>query len=338
MSVWLALALWCLLFAAISAAGTWMARRYALRRQLIDLPDAERRSHSVPTPRGGGIGIVLALAIAIVATILRQPLQIVLLTAAGLGLMLIAVIGWIDDHRPLSPWLRLAVHVVAALLLAAGVLLSGGGYALALAAFALCVVLVNVWNFMDGIDAIATSQAALAAAAFTAIAGGPLAMTLGLALIAACLGFLPFNWPRARIFLGDVGSGALGFAVAVLAVLALDSLESWQWPLVLLPLSAFLIDAGLTLATRILRRERWWTPHVTHAYQCWARRIGRHGPVAAGYAVWTAAAGIVAWRLRMDITSEVAMVVGSCLLAGACVWLGLRGLAAPGSTPDRGRA
>jgi len=315
--------LWCGLFVALSALGTWAARGYALRRRLLDAP-GERRSHGVVTPRGGGLGIVLALAVACSALVLRMPLMIVMLGAGLSGLLLVAAVGAWDDHRPLSPWLRLAVHAVAAVLLAAGTLLAGGGAGLALIAFVLAMVLTNVWNFMDGIDALAASQAALVATALALVSGGPLGLLLGAALASACLGFLPFNWPRARVFMGDVGSGALGFALAWVAVLALDGLPRTQWPLVLLPFSAFLVDAGLTLAVRVLRRERWWTPHVQHAYQCAARRFGRHGPVSAGYAVWTAIGGIMLVWFRGESIVADWTLAAIWFVCATGLWLALR--------------
>lgn len=323
------LVLWSLLFAAIGAAGTWLARGYALRRHLLDQP-GERRSHAVATPRGGGVAIALAFLVALVAMAARRPDEIVLLACAAIGLVLVAGIGWIDDHRPLSPWSRLAVHVLAAGWLMAGVYLSGRGGGAALGAFAAALVLVNVWNFMDGIDGLAASQAVLAAASLAFLAGTDLlAVHLGLALIASTLGFLPFNFPRARIFLGDVGSGALGYALALLLAMSLHTLSTDQrssaaWLLVLLPLSACVLDAGLTLSVRIARGEKWWTPHVQHVYQRWARRLGGHPPVTAAYALWTLAAGSAAAWLAGGGRSEIAMVVSVWLASGAGLWCVLR--------------
>jgi UDP-N-acetylmuramyl pentapeptide phosphotransferase/UDP-N-acetylglucosamine-1-phosphate transferase len=310
---------WCALFAAIGAAGTWMARAYALQRQLLDQP-GERRSHRVATPRGGGIAIVLAFLIALVAMILRQPREIVLLSCAGFGLLLVAGIGWADDHRPLSPWSRLAVHAVAAGWLGAGFYLSGANGAVALVVFLSALVLVNIWNFMDGIDGLAATQAVLVTAAFAFVPGSLLAIHLGLALIASTLGFVPFNFPRARIFLGDVGSGALGFALALMLGLSLDVMPVEAWPLAVLPLSAFLLDAGLTLFSRMLRGERWWTPHVEHAYQRWARRAGCHPPVTLAYGLWTliACAGMV--LLSGKDQRGIAMVVVVWLAMGCGLW------------------
>ena len=319
------LIVWCALFAAIGAAGTWMARRYAMQRQLLDQP-GERRSHRVATPRGGGIAIALAFLIAIVAMILRQPGEIILLVCAGFGMFLVAGIGWADDHRPLSPWSRLVVHTVAAGWLAVGFYLSGRSGSVAVTVFVLSLVLVNIWNFMDGIDGLAASQAVLVAAIFALMAGSSLAIHLGLALIGATLGFLPFNLHRVKIFLGDVGSGTLGFALALMAGLFLDAVPFAVWPLVLLPLSAFLLDASLTLLTRMLRGERWWTPHVEHAYQRCARRAGSHLPVTVGYAIWTMLACLGTVWLRGADQRDMMMTVVMWSAMGGGLWYWLRRL------------
>lgn len=303
---------WLVLHFAIAVAGTWLARRYALHSRLIDHP-GERRSHEDPTPRGGGVAIVVAVLVAACVLGWRQPQHIVLLGAFTLGLALVAAIGLIDDHRPLSPWLRLGVQSVAAGILALGVAGTWGEWPLALIAFAATMVLTNVWNFMDGINGIAASQAALVAAGLAVVVGGVWAW-LALALVAACVGFLPFNFPRARIFLGDVGSGTLGFALAALLVIAFAG-QRVPWPLLLIPLSAFLVDGGLTLSRRVLRGERWWTPHAQHAYQRWAARIGTHATVTLAYAGWTIT-GLSLARWLQPATERHAAIF-------ALVWLGV---------------
>jgi UDP-N-acetylmuramyl pentapeptide phosphotransferase/UDP-N-acetylglucosamine-1-phosphate transferase len=327
MSLDLGLVLWFGLYATIGFAGAWLSRRYALQRRLLDQP-GERRSHTVATPRGGGIAIVAAFSIAALALIARQPDQIVSLVAGLFGFWLVAGIGWLDDHRPLSPWLRLGVHALASAILAGGLWLGGQELAIALIAGGLCMVLINVWNFMDGIDGIASTQAVLVAGVFGLCAGASGAWLLALALIAAICGFLPFNLPKARLFLGDVGSGALGYALAWLAALAMAGLPRAFWPLLSLPLSAFLLDAGLTLATRVLRGERWWLPHVEHVYQRWARRTGSHPRVTAAYAIWTAITVIIAWynvsANRQGNAGGTASVVLVWWGLGGALWYGLR--------------
>ena len=313
---------WIGLHLALAFTGTWLARRYALHRRLLDQP-GERRSHAVATPRGGGIAIVVALLVALGWLLLRNPAQTAYLAAAAIGLILVAGIGWIDDHRPLSPWLRLAVHVLAAAILALGVHAESGNAVLSLAAMWLALVLVNVWNFMDGIDGLATSQAALAGIGYALYSGLDSSAWLAIALASACAGFLPFNLPRARIFLGDVGSGALGFALATVVV-GMAGQAGRAAPVLLLPLSAFLIDATLTLSARMLRGERWWQPHVQHAYQHWARRIGRHGVVTTAYAVWTLAAVAIMLLAKTIGIAMMITIIAAWYLVGSIVWLRLR--------------
>lgn len=310
---------WLALFFAIGAAGTWLARRYAVQRDLLDHP-GERRSHSTATPRGGGMAIVLALLVAACALAARYPWQVPLLAAFVVGLVLVAGIGLIDDHRPLSPWLRLAVHVLAAAVLAIAAAATFGNLWVALVAFIAALVLTNVWNFMDGINGLAASQAAIIAGGFAWLGGGGAWGWLAVAFGAACLGFLPFNFPRARIFLGDVGSGALGYSLAALLVVAIGGHRLSWLPVLLLPISAFLIDAGLTLSRRLLRGERWWTPHTQHAYQAWARQSGSHAWPTVAYGVWTLV-GVVAMVLLRTMPAFF-MLAGSVAwyMSGAFLW------------------
>lgn len=306
----------------VACIGTWLARRYALARRLLDQPGA-RRSHTAATPRGGGIAIVAALLVALVISPDATP-QTLPPIPVGIGLLLVAAVGWIDDHRPLSPWLRLAVHALAAACLGGALFSAGAGIALTVAAALLALVLTNVWNFMDGIDGLAASQALLVALGCVLLAGGQGEGWLPLALATACAGFLPFNLPRARIFLGDVGSGALGYLLAVL-VAAQSAHRLEDGVLLLIPLSAFLIDATLTLARRVFRGERWWLPHTQHAYQAWARRCGRHGRVTAAYGAWTLLMLLnLAWASTAHVPAVKMLALAGCYLAGTMTWMSLQ--------------
>lgn len=315
---------WIAVFFLVAFAGTWLARRYAIWRQLLDQP-GDRRSHSTPTPRGGGISIVVAMLLAIGYLASREPSIALALHAIAGGLGLVAGIGWVDDHRPLPPLLRLVVQAVAALLLGWAVLAMGGDWAAASLSAAMALILVNVWNFMDGIDGLAASQAMLVALAYGFLANSGSPTWLAMAFAGACLGFLPFNVPRARIFLGDVGSGALGYVVATLVAWTVFLPHAgWRAAAMLLPLSAFLIDASLTLLMRIFGRQRWWLPHTEHAYQHWARRRQGHGVVTLAYAGWT-----VAMILFMLAASSRSLAFNMLTLAlaglgGAAVWSLLR--------------
>lgn len=316
-------AAWILLHLAVGLAVTWMARRYALRHALLDQP-GERRSHAVPTPRGGGVSILASLLLALL-WLWMQPGAPPWLPGFAIGLILVGGVGLVDDHRPLSPWLRLVVHAVAAGCLAAGTWLAYRDPALAVLAFAAAIVLTNVWNFMDGIDGLAATQSLLVALAIMMFATGA-AQWLALALLAATAGFLPFNLPRARVFMGDVGSGVLGFAIAGLVVVAVAGSSGRGW-LLALPLSAFLVDASLTLAGRVLRAEPWWRAHALHAYQRWVARCGRHQRVTLAYAGWTAASLAFAW-LFLRFTDKAVVDVGACVAwytVGAGAWWMLQG-------------
>lgn len=324
---------WCAAAFAMSALLTWLMRRYALSRQLLDLP-GERRSHQVPTPRGGGMAIVVTSALCLLVAHFTAPAEAGgtwAIPAYLLGLLAVAGIGWWDDHRPLSARLRLLVHVVSAAWLgalfqhASG---SAGAWTLGLLVALMAVGLINVWNFMDGINGLAASQAAIAMAGFALALGG---LAPAWALAFACIGFLPFNFPRARIFMGDGGSGALGYLLAGLfgvvclrlgADTLLDVLQAGL--LALLPLSAFLVDAGFTLASRILAGQRWWEPHSQHVYQRLARRWGGHTWVTVAYACFSITAVILFLRIHAVAPQWGAVAAGSWLLAAAALWLLLR--------------
>ena len=314
---------WSVLLISISLAGTLAARRYALWRDLLDHP-GERRSHVVATPRGGGIGIVLALLVALAVVACRDHDQAATMAFAAAGLLLVAGIGWLDDHRPLTPWSRLAVHAVAAVLVGVVAHRTGGQWFVVVLAFVLALALANIWNFMDGIDGIAATQALVVACAFALLARDPLSRWVSLALAVACLGFLPLNLVKARIFLGDVGSGALGYTIALAMTLLAtgsDAASPSTWALLLLPPSAFLLDAFLTLTSRIVRGEQWWTAHIGHAYQRWAKAAGRHWPVTLAYAIWAIAGSVLALAVR-DRSVALIMAVGiTWYLGGGIPWL-----------------
>ncbi|CRQ07585.1 MULTISPECIES: MraY family glycosyltransferase [Stenotrophomonas maltophilia group] len=266
--------------ALLSAVLTWAARGYALRQQLMDQP-GERRSHSVATPRGGGIAIVISLLVTAAVAIWAWPESTPTVLVASLGLVLVAGIGWWDDHRPLPAMRRLLVHFIAAALLAGLVKVNGGSWLLAALVLLFTASLINIWNFMDGINGIAASQAVVAMLGLAPVLPWPYSLA-AVALGLACLGFLPFNFPRARIFMGDVGSGALGYAVA--AVLALASVRTdINWILLLVPVSPFLVDAGFTLLARIISGQRWMEPHTQHVYQRAVQAGASHPQVTGMY-------------------------------------------------------
>jgi Fuc2NAc and GlcNAc transferase len=318
--------------ALVSAAGTAVALAYARRRGLLDAP-GRRRSHRVPTPRGGGVGLVVSiLAVAPWLGVEAARAAWAPIIAAFVA---VAAIGWLDDHRPLPARLRFVVHLLAAVAVA-GAALGAPGDAAAHVLFAVAVLAVawsiNLHNFIDGIDGLL----GLHAVAFCAVlglwalhAGDRELALLSLCVAGAALGFLPFNLPRARIFMGDIGSGALGLAIGVLALLAWRRGVLDPGALLLLA-SAPGIDATATLLSRMLRGRAWHRPHREHLYQWLVRRGQPHARVALAYAAWTALA-MPAWLLAREGVaaalprggSELLYFVGwpaLGLLAGGLVW------------------
>lgn len=275
-----------------TAAGTGLARKYALHRQLLDQP-GERRNHQVPTPRGGGIAMLVVLLVIIAASGWLYPSNLGAMSLLWVSLALVGGVGWWDDHRPLSAALRLTIHAMAAgCLFLAGLLLDWPLWSLMGGAIA-AMALINIWNFMDGIDGLAASQAVVVCAVMGLVLGMPWS-AFGFAVAGAAFGFLLWNFPNARIFMGDVGSGVLGISVAW-AWTASAAIDPMNGALMLFPLAPFLIDSTLTLALRLRRRERWWEAHSSHTYQLLARRIGRHTPVTMAYLGATLLGAGMAW-------------------------------------------
>lgn len=285
------LALRCIGALLAAAAATELAIRYALRRQILDLPGL-RRAHTVPTPRGGGIAIVVVVLGCAAPLAVLAPLQALLL---GLALVLVAGVGWWDDHRSLGPLPRILVQVPAAVLVAAALLdtLAAGQGPLLTAALGVFVVLTTVWsinlhNFMDGMNGFLTLQALwiFAMVWLLGLLGLPHGLGgLPLLLAAACLGFLPFNFPRARIFLGDVGSGALGLLIAAVLWFAVCAERRWVSVGLLLG-STFFIDATATLLLRFWRGRRWYHAHREHLYQWLVRSGSSHARIVSYYMAW----------------------------------------------------
>lgn len=320
---------------AATALLAWLLtaalRRYALSRNVIDLPN-ERSSHTRPTPRGGGVAIVVAFyagLLFLVASGQAQPRGAWAVLGAGAG---VAVIGFIDDHRHIAARWRLLAHFAAAAWALAWL---GGLPALQLAFIrfdlglvgsllvaVLLVWLLNLYNFMDGIDGLAGVEAitvALPGAALWWLATGSTDALVPLLLAAAAFGFLLWNLPPARIFMGDAGSGFLGLVFGMLAVWSAQQQPRlfWTW---LVLLGVFVVDATVTLLRRLWRRERVYEAHRSHAYQHAAR-------VHGGHRVVTLAVGAINLLWLAPLAALVAFDAIGGLLALAVAYAPLVALA-----------
>ena len=318
--------------ALVSWGTTGLVRRFALRRGVLDHPNP-RSSHTTPTPRGGGLAFVAtylaALAVGLGAGWVDARLGLALLGGGSL----IALVGWLDDRFGLPSWVRLLVQLGAGWLAVAAL---GPVRELSLAAWHLplgplavpgtvlaLVWLTNLYNFMDGIDGLAAGHTVVVAAAATGLfgLGGARELTLAsAALVAVTLGFLPWNWAPARIFMGDVGSLFLGFVLGVLGIagIAAGAVSGVEWMLLL---GVFVFDATVTLTRRMVHGERLDAAHRRHAYQRAVQAGWSHRRVAAGAMLLSSAlaAGVVISTRRSDLAAAAVAGGGILLLAAVYV-------------------
>jgi Fuc2NAc and GlcNAc transferase len=316
----------------VSVALTIAVRQHAVRKGVLDRPNA-RSSHNTPTPRGGGIAILGAALLGIAIGVAFRVIEPRHALTLGVGMLTLGVIGWLDDTRGVRPRMRLFAHTCAAvwtLFMLGGlseIRIGSASLALGAAGYVMGAIgivwSINLFNFMDGIDGLAGSQAVLifGSAALLSLSRGEHSLGVIAAILAAAsAGFLVWNWPPAKIFLGDVGSGAVGYLVAAMAI-ASENIGS-------IPLLAFAIiggvfiaDASVTLIRRLLRGRRAMEAHRDHAYQRLARTWGSHRSVALAAAAATTllavigAIGTMTPRLLLPGLVFAYLLLGGLLLA-----------------------
>ena len=304
----------------LSFVLTGALRQLAIRRQLLDIPN-HRSSHSVPTPRGGGLAIVLSFILALFVLYSLEGINSVELIALVVSGAVIALIGFFDDLGHIAARWRLLGHFGAAI---SGLYFLGGMPELVIAGFVFetgiltgvlatlyLVWMLNLYNFMDGIDGIASVEAVtvcVGAAVLYSLSGN-IPSALPVLLLAGCsVGFLIWNFPPAKIFMGDAGSGFLGITLGILSVQAgwYDPVLFWGW---LILLGVFIVDATITLLRRLSRGEKVYEAHRSHAYQFASRHYASHKVVTIGVAVIN-----VLWLLPLSILVVLGLLES---------WLGL---------------
>jgi UDP-GlcNAc:undecaprenyl-phosphate GlcNAc-1-phosphate transferase len=300
----------------------WLAKRAGH----FDVPN-QRSSHSVPTPRGGGVGVVLTVLLLGGLEVLRtsptHALEFGVLGAVTVGL---SVVGWLDDVRSLGVGFRLVVHFVAGLAVAAlvntfaplpGIL---NIFWLTLWIF-WTVASINIVNFMDGTDGMVALQGVVYGL-YVALMAKPdsLAGRFAILLASASLGFLLWNWAPAKIFLGDVGSGPLGLFFVSVGALAAARVSA---VLLFLPLFPLYFDAAATLVIRALAREKLTAAHRAHLYQRMANGGLGHAIVSLGYALAATLGGLAGWSLESASASGITL--GAAVYVGfvCALWLAL---------------
>jgi len=305
----------------LTGVATW----YSRRRGLLDHP-GERHSHSEPTPRGGGVGLVLAFFVSIVLLLAfsqRPVISMQILPALLTGLLAMAITGWWDDHHDLSARFRFTVQLGVSIFLLWSLQKSGwvDGWFMFAAGVLFTAWMINLFNFMDGSNGMAGCQGVFAFAVLAWMftrAGDPGAATISFLLLACCVGFLPWNLGRARVFLGDVGSLPLGFMIAALLLYGVGS-GSFSLPVALMVMALFLADASLTLLVRVLKGERWYNAHRQHLYQRIIALGWTHGNVVLLYQAINLALvlpGIVIGVNYPELAWPLAVAVGLALALG----------------------
>lgn len=297
---------------ALAYVLTALLRRYALQRNVLDIPNA-RSSHQIPTPRGGGVAIVVSVLVALPVAVLFFGLEFHQSLKIALAIAMIAIVGFADDHQHINAGWRLLWHFSAAALVVWAV---GGlpplvyfgtpvdlGWAGHIGAIVAVVWMINLTNFMDGIDGLAASQTIFlctAMALLTSFIAPTANVWLPLLVLSASAGFLCWNFPPAQIFMGDAGSGFLGLILAVIILQMTHVAPQLFWSGVIL-FACFIVDATFTLVTRLLNGKKMYEAHRSHGYQIASRRLASHKKVTLSVQLFNLfwllpLAGAVAWQ------------------------------------------
>lgn len=300
---------------------TYFMRVYALKKNIIDNPN-ERSSHSIPTPRGGGVAVVVSYILGVMLLIYLDYLsQHVGLTLIVSG-FIIALLGFFDDHGHINSMFRLAIHFMVAI----GVVVSLGGFSevkifnnflLGFSANIIAVLflvwLLNLYNFMDGINGIASVEAIttlMSMAVIYFIFNIQLNIEILWLLSACAFGFLLWNFPKAKIFMGDACSGFLGLTLGILALIALkENLALFcAW---IICLGVFIVDATFTLIRRVSSGYKMYDAHRSHSYQILSRKWNSHTPVTllvAGINIlWLLP--VAYWTVTLSNYPEIGVVI-----------------------------
>lgn len=271
---------------------TYIERDVRQIKNISNIPN-ERSSHSIPTPRGGGIFIVVGTLLSLLVSTFVLGTDAIL-SSSIIGISIIATIGFIDDIRSLPSLLRLAGHVAGgAIILYWAFDYHSVGIAIGVALIGAIwlVGCLNIYNFMDGIDGIATCQGIVASIVLIVISRQEANLTslvISASILGGLISFLFFNWSPAKVFMGDSASGMLGYSFAMLPIILGQGNLSTSWVFVnitALSLFPFLFDGAFTLIRRLIRKENVLEAHRSHLYQRWVQSGRSHRFVSTCYAL-----------------------------------------------------
>lgn len=318
----------------LTFSGALFIQRYAVLLGLIDVPN-HRSSHVKPTPRGGGLAFASAYCLGLFFLQYWLDLNLPGLSIFFAGCVLMVGVGIWDDIKPISAKCRFMAQffAVAGLFLslgyfppiAIGVYQIGQSFIYQSVVLIAFIWLINLYNFMDGIDGIAVLEAIFIAVSGILLLGyfAPHAVTLPLfILLAACmLAFLPLNWAPARLFMGDVGSNFIGYLLVFLIFLTVQehSLTVWSW---LIILGYFIVDTSFTLVRRLVARQCFYHAHRSHAYQILSRHWKSHAKMCHFVLLIN-----VIWLLPLAILSQIYahwglfwVILAWLPMMGICYW------------------
>ncbi len=329
------LGLICVGAALLGFAGTGLVIARARHGAWLDQPGPDRM-HSSPVPRGGGVGFVLGwLLLGLLPAIVVVQAGAGHIAAAwqAAGLVLVATVGWADDHSGLPVWPRLLAHGLAGVCVAVawhGGITEPTQPAWIATAFVLVAVStvasINLHNFFDGADGLLALHAlvVMIVLAFLAWHVDHAALAISCAALAAGIaGFLPRNIAPARVFMGDVGSGVIGFAIAASSVVALRD-GVLTLPQILILLSGALLDTVPTLLRRVVRGERFWLRHREHLYQ-WLLHSGwSHGRTATAWLCWNLLVALPALSVARSWPAADWLVATIVYAFGMSLWILLK--------------
>lgn len=328
-----------ILAVAALTMSAWFTRQFCRPDSVLYILDRpnERSLHDQPVPRGGGVAILIAIIVCGAIQALFYPNRNLVVVASGM--FVVATVSFLDDRCSVPPLYRLMAHVTAAAAILYGEFflqkfeIPGVSwhwpYAVgAVFSMLFTVWMINLYNFMDGMDGFAGGMAMFGFGAFAVMgymAGHDAFFLVSLIIAAASAGFLVFNFPPARIFMGDIGSSTLGLFAAALSLWGARDGVFPVWIAVLV-FSPFIVDATATLLRRQLRGERVWQAHREHYYQRLVRMgWGHRKTVLVEYALM-ATCGVSALALRGAATdTQWAGVAGLAVMAAVLmVWVDWR--------------
>jgi len=276
----------------VSLLLTYGIKSYALKRGLVQVPNS-RSSHTKATPHGGGLAIVITFVISTIIGYLYGYFELDIVLTISIFGATIAMVGFYDDHKPMSVLSRLLIQIACSV---GAILLLGGlptinygifslefGYLGYFIGILFLVWMTNLYNFMDGIDGFASLEAITTTGCMAIVLMVSTKFEsiwyLNNLLAASVFGFFLWNFPKAKIFMGDVGSYFLGFVSGAIMIkswnLTIDIIFSW-----VILLAVFITDATFTLVSRIVRGEQFYSSHRSHAYQIMSRLLGSHVKVS----------------------------------------------------------